>query len=212
MRPITITKQLDAADDNGIATAQQLGAAGDLTLDGALVSGGVADLGTPRRVGITVAVADLSAVNFTVYGTTSQGFEISETIAGPNNNTVSTTRDFATVTRVAADAAVGTDVIVGTTGVGATEWMPLDIYASNGRTTIDTIVTGTVNYTVQYTNDDPFDNSIIQTSKDHPTAALVGATADQYGSTDTIIMRAVRLLINSGTGSVKMTVVQQSLR
>ena len=46
MRPIVQTRQLAAAVANGIAQDQQLGAAGDLTLDGSLVdAAGVAQLG-----------------------------------------------------------------------------------------------------------------------------------------------------------------------
>lgn len=50
MRPIVQTRQLAAADPNGIAEDQQLGAAGDLTLDGVLVTAGVAELGAQRQV------------------------------------------------------------------------------------------------------------------------------------------------------------------
>ena len=43
MQPISVTVgPLDAADDNGIAQSQTTAGAADLTLNGALVSGGVA--------------------------------------------------------------------------------------------------------------------------------------------------------------------------
>jgi hypothetical protein len=44
----------------------------------------------------------------------------------------------------------------------------------------------------------------------HPTAALTTATASQTSGATTTLMRAVRLLVNSGSGSALMTIVQQS--
>ena len=83
MRPVIQSRQLDAADPNGIALDQQLGAAGDLTLNGAFVTAGVAILDQQRHVELESA-GNISATNFTVTGTDEQGRIISETIAGPN--------------------------------------------------------------------------------------------------------------------------------
>jgi len=45
----------------------------------------------------------------------------------------------------------------------------------------------------------------------HPAASLTAATASETQFTTTL-MRAVRLKINSGNGSVRFTIVQQSTK
>lgn len=207
MRPITITRTLATADADGIAQLQQAVGAGDLTLNGALVTSGVAQLGAQRVVGIA-STGNLSAVNFTVYGTNQAGSAISQTIAGPNNNTVSTTLDFLTVTRVAVSAAVGTDVTVGTTGVGGSPAIPLDQYISPFNVSVGCTVSGTVNYTAQYTFDDVFASVGPFTWTDF--GDLTSKTATDDGTFISPVV-AVRLLTNSGTGTVVMRVIQAGL-
>lgn len=205
MRPVVVTRTLATADADGIAQAQTLVGAGSLTLNGALVVSGVAQLGVQRVVGIA-STGNLSAVTFTVYGTDQAGNTISESIAGPNNNTVSTTLNFLTVNQVAASAAVGTNVTVGTTSVGASAAIPLDVYLDPFNASLFLDVTGTVSVTVQYTGDD---NVLTSTGPfvwyDH--SDLTSQTTDAVG---TIIspVTAVRLLTNSGTGTAELTVLQ----
>lgn len=209
MRPVTLSRTLAASDADGIAQAQQAAGAGNLTLNGDLVVSGVAQLGAQRIVGIA-STGNLSAVTFTVYGTDDAGNTISQAIAGPNNNTVSTTLNFRTVTRVAVSAAVGTDVEVGTTGVGASQWIPLDIYLPFGNTcSVD--VTGTVNYSVQVTDGDVFgDPSTVLNAIAYPGGALTSQTGDVTSNT-AVAYRGLRLLTNSGTGSAVTRVTQQGL-
>lgn len=204
MRPIQITTtSYTIADGNGVAVAQQLASAGDLTLVSSTVT-----LTPPRYITFT-SLGNLSGVNFTITGTAPNGASQTETIAGPNANTVTSTMTFATITSIAADAAVGTDVEAGYTQSGYSAWWPLDIYTPNQVTSISVNVSGTINYSVEYTNEDPFDNSIIQLPKAHPNAALTNGTADQTEFTTTL-MRAVRFKVNSGDGIARVTVTQQS--
>lgn len=205
MRPIVITRTLATAVADGIALAQQLAGAGSLTLNGSLVVDGVAQLTQQRVVGIA-STGNLSAITFTVYGTNEAGIAISESLAGPNNNTVSTTQNFLTVTQVAASAAVGTDVTVGTTDVGASAPLPLDLYLDPFNVSLFLDVTGTVDVTLQYTGDDDVLTSVGPfVWFDH--TDLTNKSADSVG---TIIspVTAVRLLTNSGTGSAQLTVLQ----
>lgn len=214
MRPIQQTLTFIAADPNGVATAQTPTQNGNLTLDGALASGGTVTFSTPAKVTLT-STDDFSAVTFTVYGTDSSNQSISEAITGPNNTTVTGTTFFKTITQIATNAPSGltTETVeagVPNTNLGAGAWWPLDIYTPNQVTTISaTILSGTATYTVQYTNEDPFDTSITQQAVSHPTANLVGASTSQTGFTTTL-MRAVRFNIASGTGQIRATVVQQS--
>lgn len=211
MRPVTVTKQLSvAADADGIAQLQQLAGAGNFTLNGALVASGVAQLGSQRKVAVHSA-GNIAAVVFTIYGTDDQGREITDTVTGVNNSTVSTTLDFATVTRVAAGAAVGSDTEVGTTGVGASLPIPLDIYLPFGST-VSVDVTGTINYTIQATNDNPFGNPSTPLNwVAYPgNQSLSGQTTD-LTSVATAAVRAIRILVNSGAGSAAVTLTQQGL-
>ena len=95
-------------------------------------------------------------------------------------------------------------------GASTGPWWPLDIYTPNQVTTISVnLLSGTANYSIEYTNEDPFNTSITQQAVSHPVAALVGATGSHHGFTTTL-MRAVRINTASGTGVLRLTVVQQS--
>jgi len=224
MRPIEFTwGGYATADADGIALSQTPLAAGDLTLDGALaattpkftaqippeLTKTLATLSVSGKVTITSAGND-SGMTFTVYGTNNSGAVISETIAGGNVAAATTLKSFKTVTRIAASAATAAAVTAGTAQSGSTDWIPLDIYVPNQVTNISCTVAGTANYSVQYTNEDPFDLTLAHQVVAHPVAALTGATANQTAGATTTLMRAVRLLINSGSGTVRTSIVQQS--
>lgn len=211
MRPITVTAgPLASADADGIAQAQQ--PAATFTLNGALVSGGVAQLGAPRRVLITTT-ADETGVTFTVTGTNRSGDVLSEALAGVNNTTTYTALDFYTVTSVINSAALAGNVTIGTNGIGGSPWVRLDDYAPHG-VAIQCTVSGTVNYTLQQTLDDP--NS--------PTNAVAPSAMTWVSSSDTSVVAATatqqtnynftpvfaRVLLNSGTGTVTATFLQAS--
>lgn len=100
--------------------------------------------------------------------------------------------------------------IIDVDGAATGAWWPLDIYTPNQVTTISVnLLSGSANYSVEYTNEDPFDTSITQLAVAHPVAALTGATTSQTAFTTTL-MRAVRVKTASGTGQLRVTVTQQS--
>lgn len=221
MRPIVITRALIAGVVNGIALVQTPLGAGALTLAGSLVVAGVGQLGQQRKVIITNASIETSRL-FTVTGTDSQGRPISEVITVTATAANQSVLDYHTVSSITVDAATVGTITAGTNGVGASQPLPLDIYVPNSRTTISVDVTGSANFTVQYTNDNPYGDQDLamngytvptpnpQPWFSHPAAALVAGSTNVAGSTD-IVMRAVRLLTNSGTGSLRMIVTQQSV-
>lgn len=211
MRLIEITRQLDAADQDGIAQAQTTGGAGNLTLNGAFVVDGVAILDQQRHVGLTSA-GDDSGVNFTITGTDQQGRAISETIAGPNATTVTTTLNFLTVTQIAVDAAVGVNVEAGTVATGASQEIPLDQYISpfNVSMGIEIDPADTVSVTLQYTFDDVFGSDAPGpfTWINHPDLTAIVATSD---GTFISPVTACRLLTNSGVDPAILRVAQAGL-
>jgi hypothetical protein len=209
MRPISFTRSQPAADADSVAAVQLLNASGAITLNGSLAAGGVATLTVPAY--LTVFSEKSATVDFIVTGTRPGGGEQIETLAVTASGTVTGSLAFATVTNVLASAPTSATISVGNAVTGYTDWIPLDIYTPNQVTTISAKTSGTVNYSVQYTNEDPFDRSIQQLAVAHPNASLTAASGDETQFTTTL-MRAVRLRINSGSGSVRFTVVQQSTK
>ena len=205
MRPIQlITPSYSAAVPNYLATTQTPGAAGPLTLTATLT------LTPPRLVTITSDGAD-TGKTFTVTGLGTDGQTQSEVITGPGTTTVASTLTYASVSSIVVSAATTGAITAGFGQAGYSSWIPMDIYTPNQVTTVSATVTGTVNYSIQYTNEDPWDHTFVQTAVSHPTAALVGASTTQTGSSTTL-MRALRYLINSGTGTLRLTIVQQSTK
>ena len=85
--------------------------------------------------------------------------------------------------------------------------IPLDIH---GRpdVSLQVAVTGTANWTIQQTLDNPFTTaagSIVWLP--HPDINLVAQTVNRQGNY-AYIPAAVRLVLSSGTGSAKLTIVQ----
>jgi|SRR6185312_12970786 len=87
------------------------------------------------------------------------------------------------------------------------------------KVSIQCVVTGTVNYTVQLSLDDPNSstNPVAQDSMNwtnSPDTAAVGATGSivtslgGYGTYADVFPLFVRVLVNSGSGSVTATIVQ----
>ena len=209
MRPITVTAgPLASADADGIAQAQN--PASTFTLNGALVSGGVAQLGAPRRVLITTT-DDETGVTFTVTGTNRAGDVLSEDLAGVNNTTTYTALDFFTVTSVTNSTTLTGNVTIGTNGVGGSPWVMLDPWALPA-VAVQLNVSGTVNYTLQQSLDDPNDPTNPTTAAsmtwiDSADTEVVAATTAQQ-TNYAFTPRYVRVLLNSGAGSTTATIIQ----
>lgn len=215
MRPIVSTVgPLTAASANNIALSQTPGAAGALTLNGSTVVNGTAVLDHARRVLITTAD---TTHTFTVTGTTPTGTIISE-VVGPITTSAATTQDYLTVTSVTINGAATAAVTVGTNGVASTPWMRMDEWA-RPEISIQCDVSGTVNYTVQSTMDDPNSatNPVIPSAVtwvNSPDTNAVGATAaiqTSYGgfsSASFLSPTFIRVTLNSGSGTVTATVAQ----
>jgi hypothetical protein len=214
MRPTTISVgPLATASATNIRTASSIAGAGAVTLNGSLVSGGVATLDKQRRVLFTSAGND-SGITFTISGTNANGDLISETLTGGNIAAVATVLDYKTVTSITSSGASAGTVSIGTNGVAGSSWVRLDDWAPL-NVALQVNVTGTVNYTIQQTLDDP--NS--------PTNAVSPASVVWINSSDTNVVSAtanqqssysfvpvfVRAVLNSGTGSISATIRQSGV-
>lgn len=100
-------------------------------------------------------------------------------------------------------------IVVTQTGTGSSATVPLDIHG-RPEVSLQIDATGTVNYTVQQTLDNVFDSTITPVWFDHPDTNLVSQTVDRQGNY-AYIPAAVRVTVNSGTGSARLTVIQAGL-
>lgn len=209
MRPISFTYSQAAADADSVAAPQLLNASGSISLNGSATISGTADfVSSPAYV--TVFSEASATVDFIVTGTKAGGTTLQvETLSITASGTVTGSIAFATVTGVTASAPTSATISIGNADIGNTDWIPLDIYVPNQVTTISAKTSGTVDYSVEYTNEDPFDRTIDHLAVPHPAASLTAATGDETHFTTTL-MRAVRLKVNSGDGSVRFTITQQS--
>lgn len=97
-------------------------------------------------------------------------------------------------------------LVASKTGAGNTAVLSPD-RAGWPNISIQVVVNGTVNYTIQQTLDDPYDASITPTWFDHPDTNLVAATANKQGNY-AFTPAAVRGVVNSGTGTITLTLLQ----
>lgn len=92
------------------------------------------------------------------------------------------------------------------TGVGSSPALVMNTNISPLNVGFGVVVTGTVNYTVQHTFDDPAVG--FTTWFSHPTVA--GQTANADGNY-AFPMTGVKVLVNSGTGSATLKLVQAGI-
>ncbi len=98
-------------DRDGIALAQTTAGAGNLVLNGVAVVAGVYSAGFDGGRKITLySLGNLSTLTFTVTGKDKDGAAQTEDITGPNATTVTGTKFFQSVTQIAVNGAVGTNV------------------------------------------------------------------------------------------------------
>jgi hypothetical protein len=201
---------IDAANDDAVCETQTP-TAGALALDGAAVTDGVAIFDAPRRVEISTT-GDESAATFIITGTLWNGQVFSESISGiSSGSTGATTQSFATVTSVTISVNANNDIIVGTNALADSPWLRLDDYAP-APSAVTVTVDGTINYDVEISQDDP-DSAISpvpigeMTWVDALDADLVNESANKTGGLD-YTPCWVRLTLNSGNGSARMTVTQ----
>ena len=204
----SLSLALVAAVANGISTSQSLGAAGNLTITGSLATAGVATMDVARRVGITSAGND-SALTWTITGTNRYGRVQSEVLAGTNVGTSQSVNDYLTVSSIYGSAATASTVTAGTTTVGSSALIAIDYFANPASIAAKLSFTGTATATIEVCMDDPgadygFNGVPPSWSSATNFNAISTNTSGQIGGP----LTAARLTVNSGTGTVKMSMVQ----
>lgn len=211
MRPQVVTVgPLAAASATNIRTASAIGGAGAVVLNGSTVVNGVAILDKPRQVLFTFA-ADETGKSFVVSGTGWSDQVIGETVLGTTPGTVATKLDYKTFGPVIASGASAGNVSIGTNGIAGSPWVQFNGF-DRPEVGIQLDVTGTVNATLQNTMDDPNGQSLAVAPASVTwfpcgDAAAVGFTADVQTNYAFAPIWS-RVLLNSGTGSVRATFQQ----
>lgn len=151
-RPGTFTLTPVAADADGVCQSQTPVGAGNLTINGALATAGVATFSQPARVSITTTIDD-SARTFTITGTDRFGNALVEAVTGPTTTTNSTS-NFATITQIAVDAATAGAITVGNADVLESAWYPWERYSDSYTAQVTLSAGASMTYELQHTATD----------------------------------------------------------
>ena len=224
---------LVAPSNTSIAALQTLSGAGSLTLNGTYAQtlipndGGTASFFAPNiqlwdnqvsgafNVPVTLtSTNNLSGVTFTITGTQRQPYSetisVTETIAGPSGNTVTSVNFYNRILSIKANGAAA-GVSAGHSITGAyTGWLPVGGPGLESTIAVAAYVTGTINYTMQHTFDNTFNSTETINIFNSDDTSVVNATTSK-DSNYFAPPAAVRILINSGTGSLIYYVNQTGL-
>lgn len=102
-------------------------------------------------------------------------------------------------------------MILTTSGTSASSVAPLCHFVDRFNVSVNTVVTGSATYTLQFTADDPFASNFVPASanwKSHP--SMTSSTISDIVEF-TAPVRAVRINQTSGAGSVSATVIQMDV-
>lgn len=175
---------------------------------------GVATMDMARRVDITSG-GDDTGITFTLVGTDIDNNPITEVVTGVSGAAATSVLSYKTVTSVLTSGAAATTVTVGSSAVADSQWLRFDDFAANSQVAIQVDGTGTVNWSVSQTLNDP--NAVTNQNPTpaykwspssvkwvpHPDSALVGSTTitgvqGNYAYAPIF----AKITLNSGSGSV----------
>lgn len=198
MKAIIINVDLATVDVDGIFENQTLGGAGDVSLDGAEVVAGewITPDGFAKQIAIDSA-GDVSGVVFTVTGYTDQDKHnlITETITGVTTTAVESTNYFYSITSIAADGAVASNIFAGSVDEAVTK--PLPISWRGGVASVNLDITGTMDVTIENTFDELQNLDDLNFAwQDSPSINLVNATTSTNDAYEGL-PSALRLKVNS---------------
>ena len=215
----TLTETIHGTNASVVASTNSYSAILSITSSGNTASTvtvgamGFATLDMARNIIFTSGGND-TGITITISGTNWAGTPISETVTGASGAAASTVLDYLIVTQVKVSGATATTIEVGTNGVAGSAWVNLDPWAQ-GAVSGQCVVSGTANYTVQVSNDDPnsYANPVSPSAVtwDSNFAGTTAATASaQFGLAQAPLWMRVLLNSETGSGFVRMSVAQSS--
>jgi hypothetical protein len=217
MKPIVKTLNTLSDDDNGVCASQTPAAGGEqsLSLDGALVSDGVATMAEAQIITMTPA-ADESARTFTYTGTDADGITITESITGAAV-AVATTGYFKTITGITVDDDTAGAIIIGP--VAANGAVTKSIRVNRNQTSsfklglYVELTSATLTYTVQHSADWPENGDFTAGYSNAANwYATDGLTALDVTDESNIVLpvECVRLQLTAYTSGTSKLTVQQN--
>lgn len=220
---IGVTEVITGANASTVSSVNQYSQINSITTSGATSGNitvgtyGTATLDKARQLLFTDAGND-SGITATITGTDINGTLISETLTLANASTVTSVLDYASVISIKTSGAVATTIQVGTNGVAHSAWVRFDEYSGMGPTSIQVDGTGTINWTVQQSVNDPLSFGSPYTIStmnwvQHPDTNLQGSaiTTGVQGNYAYPPIYA-RLQLNSGTGTARATFTQSYMK
>ena len=214
MKPerFSITPQTDA---DGICQAQAASSGGIqlLTLNGALVTSGVATLNDADHIVTITSGANNSGITFTITGKDYRGYEYTEVVTGPNSNTVSSSNYYRSISSISVSGDTTSTVTVGVNGVSISKVIPLDVYQDSFRVGFNVEVPASpspsLTYSVQHTSDDVQVKTNLNDLAWNNHDSINAKTGTEDGSY-TIPVIAMRVSITAyATGTMNVTVIQE---
>lgn len=214
MEAIRRTTSILANDPNGVAESQTPAGGGDLSLDGVLVTDGTAVFPEAQIVTATFAAND-TARTLTVTYQDAGGSRVSGTIAGANATTSKSTFYAKEVYSISIDSGAAGAIEIGVLAADGMLGAPHQINRLQSPFNVSLfgeVIAGTLQYSMQFTPDDPHE--------DYPTSFSVDASwRDVVDLTDLAIngesniafpVEAVRFKMGAGAtdGVVKYTILQ----
>jgi hypothetical protein len=100
-------------------------------------------------------------------------------------------------------------IVLTRTGAGDSAVAPMDIHGKP-EISLQVVVSGSVDYTIQQTLDDVFDPAVTPTWFDHSDTDLVAQAVNRQGNY-AFVPRGVRLKVNSGSGTATLTIIQAGI-
>lgn len=213
---ITGANVSEVASKNLYFSISQIAVSGAVAANVQVGMQGLATMDMARQVILTSAGND-SGITFGLTGTDWANMPISETLAGANAGVAASVLSYKTISSITTSAAVASTVTAGTNGVAYSQWASFDPFAGMAQCSIQIAGTGTVNWTVQQSLDDP--NS---TSNPISPALMAWVNAQDPALVNSAVIAGVqsgytfpplwaRVLLNSGSGSVRAQFVQTFL-
>jgi len=96
------------------------------------------------------------------------------------------------------------------TGTGSSNVIATDTYISPFNVGFGVFVTGTANITIQHTFDNP-QTVASPTWYNHPTVASIALTDAGQDGNYAFPVAAIKILVNSGSGTARMTLIQAGI-
>lgn len=226
---VVISETVTGANANVVSSSKVYSTIISITISGASTGavtvghGGLATLDVARHI-IMTSGGDDTGITFTLSGTDWDNNPISEVINGVSGGAASSVLSYKTATSILTSGAAASTIIVGTNGVADSQWVRFDQFAANAQTAIQVTVSGTANYTVQQTLEDPnvITNQLPTPTYrwtpasvawvNHPDAALVAASTTIQGNyAYSPVWAKVVLNSSSGNGFARATFAQAYL-